>query len=108
ATVLVCVAGGLSGCLAVAAVVGWAAWRGTAERWPLVAAAFGGPVVAAVVVAARPWPANDLNLTSWGIQTLVWLGVSASLTLVAAADGALSGGVRGRRRARRMTGRSTA
>ncbi|MGW5239778.1 alpha-(1-_3)-arabinofuranosyltransferase domain-containing protein [Monashia sp. NPDC004114] len=84
AGVIVCLAGGVAACLAVGVVLAFAAVRGTRTRLPYLAAAAGGPAAAAVVVALRPWPANDLNLTSWGVQALVWLGVSASALLVGA------------------------
>jgi arabinofuranan 3-O-arabinosyltransferase len=107
AGVVVCLAGGVGACLAVGAVLAFAAARGTTERLPYLAAAVGGPAAAAVVVALRPWPANDLSLTSWGVQALVWLGVSASALLVGADAWASGRGPEVRRRAERMMGSST-
>ncbi len=121
AAVLVAVAGGPvgAGALALAGVVAllpgagrherpdpvvwWAAGR-RRRRMLLVVAAL-APVVAAVAVAATPWPEGRLGIESWLVQAGVWLGVSASLWV------ALGDGRRlprpGSVRTRRITGRST-
>jgi arabinofuranan 3-O-arabinosyltransferase len=77
----------------------------TPDRRPrgiLLVAAAAGPVVAAAIVAASPWPSGRLGVGGPLLQVLVWLAVAATCwTVLADERPALSV------RARRMTGRST-
>ncbi|TQM58265.1 arabinofuranan 3-O-arabinosyltransferase [Humibacillus xanthopallidus] len=84
-------------------VVWWSAGR--RRRRAVLALAVLGPVAAAVVVAADPWPGGRLGIEAPVVQAGVWLGVAASLW-VALGDGRRRPRL-GMVRTRRMTGRSS-